>query len=136
MPLTAGPFVPGVFCRVTWGFSIGRYGWTESFIKPFGSSGFQGVRDSARAVAVLRMAMCGNGVFMDTMRLSDIAVRRDADDTAIDLLATSASDTGSPQFTFTRVSTAEDSETYNPNICIVTRMEGESKVYHGQHSLG
>jgi len=136
MAITAGPFVPGVFCRVTWGFSIGRYGWTESFIRQFGSAGFIGVEASSVAVAKLRMAMCGGGVFMDTIRLSDIAVRRDADDNAVDYRALRKSDTSGADFNFTNISTALDSPSYNPNICVVLRTEGENKVYHGQHALG
>lgn len=136
MPVSSGPFAKGIFAKVTWGFSIGRYGWTESFVLPFLSGGFAGVRTKAALIARDRMAMCGNGVFMDLIRISDIAVRRDADDNQVNYLARSASDTSNPSFDFIQIRTAEDSNAYNPNVCIVLRTEGDDKVYHGEHALG
>lgn len=136
------PVGPGQFARVTYIFSVGRFGWTESYFHAISSgTGLTGSRKVYIDMAKLRAALCGGGVILEEIRVSDVAVRRDADAIRTDYFVLSINNGPPDGFQGLTIPTAygvrngSKQRALIPNVAMNTRLEGGNKVYHAQHFL-
>lgn len=121
--------------RITLSFKVGDYGWSESYYHDLSpGAALASLETIVRELAKDRLRLCGAGVWMDFARLSDVTIRRDADDLPLNYFTISGTgDVVPPNVSV--IKTALSTKAINPNLCAVFRVEASNKVYHGEHPL-
>ena len=132
--------VPVAKCDVL--FKIGSYGWDEPYYHAIGDGqDLPDLRAPLIALIKKRAPCCGNRVVINGYRISNVLIRRDADDKTLNYVVASdpvlafeaaeQSVLGKPEM----IKPAIEGDALNPNVCAVIRVESTNKVYHSAHFM-